>query len=73
MMTAAEAKRLALVLASVINAVEEGSQRSEFIRCDASGDWIQGYADGWAAASTTAKVTAARAVSAAREFEVSAT
>lgn len=68
-MTAAEAKRLALVLSSVVNAIEDGSQRTEALRAPASGDWMQGYADGWAAACTMAKVTSAQAMSAARELE----
>jgi hypothetical protein len=67
--TAAEAKRLALVLSAVVNAIEDGSQRSEGLRAPTSGPWLQGYADGWAAAVTIAKVTSAQAIASAREYE----
>lgn len=71
MITTTEAKRLALVLSSVLNAIEDAKHKASTLGHDArSGDWMCGYADGIAAASTIAKVTAADAMKAAATVEL---
>lgn len=81
-MKAADAKVIALVLSSVINAVEDGAQsarqidegmRAQHNRPAADEEPLLSYPDGWAAAVTMVKLTAAAAMVTARTFEIEQT